>query len=269
MGRRLRHFDPEEQAQAIARAQDAVWRGVVARFERLKATEGLRQADLAAALGVSRPQIHEWLSDPRNMTLKAAGRLLLAMDAALDLDIRASEPLQPPVPEGVQKVEPLLGARLSAWVLGLLGGLSLLLASVDVQAQAQRPRLQSLTTPTALAPWGDQPTVLVFWRADCGPCLVELQGLARLEAAAAPLRLATVALDAPATASGKLKSLGLAPRLAWRLIDDPATTLTALGGPPPRLPLTVAFNARGEVCGRRVGLLGVNLVKSWAVSCSR
>ncbi len=44
----------------------ALWRGVFARFEYLK------------ALGVLRPRIHEWLSDPRNMTVKAAGRLLLA-----------------------------------------------------------------------------------------------------------------------------------------------------------------------------------------------
>ena len=67
--------------------QAALWRGVVARFELLKARDGLRQADLAAALGVSRPQIHEWLSDPRNMTLKAAGRLLLAMDAEARIEL--------------------------------------------------------------------------------------------------------------------------------------------------------------------------------------
>ena len=87
--RRVRRFGPAEQARAIDRTQAAMWRGVVARFEHLKAAEGLRQADLAAALGVSRPQIHEWLSDPRNMTLKAAGRLLLAMDAEAYVEVRA------------------------------------------------------------------------------------------------------------------------------------------------------------------------------------
>ena len=74
-----------------------MWRGVVARFENLKADEGLRQADLAAALGVSRPQIHEWLSDPRHMTLKAAGRLLLAMGAQADIEVLA-DPVAPDVP---------------------------------------------------------------------------------------------------------------------------------------------------------------------------
>ncbi len=90
MGSRLeRRFGPEEQARAVGRTQATMWRAVVARFEHLKAVEGLRQADLAAALGVSRPQIHEWLSDPRNMTLKAAGRLLLAMDAEALVEIQA------------------------------------------------------------------------------------------------------------------------------------------------------------------------------------
>ncbi|WP_089924068.1 helix-turn-helix transcriptional regulator [Caulobacter sp. UNC279MFTsu5.1] len=84
----MRRFGPEEQAQAIGRAQAAMWCGVVARFEHLKTAEGLRQADLAAALGVSRSQIHEWLSDPRNMTLKAAGRLLLAMDAEAHVEVQ-------------------------------------------------------------------------------------------------------------------------------------------------------------------------------------
>lgn len=70
--------------------QAALWRGVVARFEHLKDSEGLRQADLAAALDVSRPQIHEWLSDPRHMTLKAAGRLLLAMDAEARIEVTRS-----------------------------------------------------------------------------------------------------------------------------------------------------------------------------------
>lgn len=88
MGQRVRYFGPEEQALAVAGAQAAMWRGVVTRFEHLKAAAGLRQADLAAALGVSRPQIHEWLSDPRNMTLKAAGRLLLAMDARAQVEVR-------------------------------------------------------------------------------------------------------------------------------------------------------------------------------------
>ena len=99
MGRRERHFSPDDQAVAIVKTQTQMWLGIVARFEHLKAMDGLRQADLAKALGVSRPQIHEWLSDPRNMTIKAAGRLLLAMDARVNVEVLAepdaSETLTP------------------------------------------------------------------------------------------------------------------------------------------------------------------------------
>lgn len=83
MAWRLRHFGNDEQRRAVAALQRQVWLQVVARFGALRDQVGLRQSDLARALGVSRPQIHEWLSDPANITLKAAGRLMLAMDGEL------------------------------------------------------------------------------------------------------------------------------------------------------------------------------------------
>lgn len=83
MAWRVRHFGNDEQRRAVATLQRQVWLQVVARFEALRGEVGLRQSDLARALGVSRPQIHEWLSDPANITLKAAGRLMLAMDCEL------------------------------------------------------------------------------------------------------------------------------------------------------------------------------------------
>jgi len=107
---RLRHFGNEEQGRAVAALQRQVWLQVVARFEALRGEAGLRQSDLAKSLGVSRPQIHQWLSDPANMTLKAAGRLMLAMDTpptcafvpqdapALGLDAGAMSILRPGEP---------------------------------------------------------------------------------------------------------------------------------------------------------------------------
>lgn len=80
-GRLGRRIDERRQASAVRAAQTAVWRAVVTRFREREARDGLKQADIARRLGVSRPQIHEWLSDPRKMTLKAAARLMLAMDA--------------------------------------------------------------------------------------------------------------------------------------------------------------------------------------------
>ncbi|MBE7220379.1 MAG: hypothetical protein INR64_18075, partial [Caulobacteraceae bacterium] len=39
---------------------------------------------------------------------------------------------------------------------------------------------------------GPGPDVLLFWRADCGPCLLELSDLAALRAAARPGRVTPV-----------------------------------------------------------------------------
>jgi transcriptional regulator with XRE-family HTH domain len=80
----MRHLEHDAQADAVERLQRRVWRAVVERFQQRQAL-GLRQADLARLLGISRPQINVWLNDPTTMTLKAAARLMLAMDTQLEL----------------------------------------------------------------------------------------------------------------------------------------------------------------------------------------
>jgi thiol-disulfide isomerase/thioredoxin len=110
--------------------------------------------------------------------------------------------------------------------------------------------------------------VLVLWRADCGPCLLELENLKALEAAAGPADLVLVALDSPDVAQDKLRALGVKPRRLWYALDDNARVLTAMGGPPPRLPLAVALDRQGRICARRTGLLGTDIVKQWVSRCS-
>ncbi len=136
------------------------------------------------------------------------------------------------------------------------------------RAAAPALRLSPLDRPGPTAALVGQPTILVFWRADCAPCLIELGHWRQLEAASGGARLALVALDDAPTARAKLKAMGLAPRHAWRLRDDPAATLSALGHGAPRLPLSVAYDTAGRSCGLRIGLLGVDQVRNWARACS-
>lgn len=72
-------FDHDAQARAIERLQLQLWQAVVDRF-RKRQEAGLRQAELAQQLGISPPQVHHWLTDPSRLTLKAAARLMLALD---------------------------------------------------------------------------------------------------------------------------------------------------------------------------------------------
>lgn len=162
--------------------------------------------------------------------------------------------------------------KLNGW-----GALAALVAMVSVLADSGLDAAHAAGPALRLAPLDEsgpppvlsgRPTILVFWRADCAPCLVELGHLRQLEAASGHACLALVALDDAPTARAKLKAMGLAPRHAWRLRDDPAATLSALGRGAPRLPLSAAYDSAGRACGLRIGLLGVDQVRDWARACS-
>lgn len=142
----------------------------------------------------------------------------------------------------------------------------LLLAAL---ASAARP--PTVTTVDGAPAAALRSTVALFWRTDCGPCLVELSDLRELRRAAAPLRVTPVVLDitpgAPGPIAPMLAKVGLTPADTLRVEGDPAALLTTYGGLPPRLPLAVAFDASGRVCGRRTGLLGYDHLKAWAAAC--
>ena len=114
-------------------------------------------------------------------------------------------------------------------------------------------------------------SVVMFWRTDCGPCLAELADLAQLRKAAAPLRVQPVVLDGAPGRAGPVAAVlaraGLTGRDTLRGVGDPAALLTAYGGDPPRLPLAVAFDRTGRVCGRRTGFLGYDHLRAWARAC--
>jgi transcriptional regulator with XRE-family HTH domain len=57
------------------------------RLEELKEEKGLTQAQVAGRLGVSEQLVSRWLAEPRNITVKAAGRLLAALEAGLLFDL--------------------------------------------------------------------------------------------------------------------------------------------------------------------------------------
>ncbi|MDB5460273.1 MAG: thioredoxin-family protein [Caulobacteraceae bacterium] len=128
---------------------------------------------------------------------------------------------------------------------------------------AQHPQ-----APTSPAGRAAHARVLMLWRADCGPCLIELKHMAALQAAAGPADLIAVALDDPHVAQAKLADLGLRPRRLWYALGSNAVVLNLLGGPPPRLPLSVAVDPRGDICARRTGLLGTDIVRQWVARCS-
>ena len=111
------------------------------------------------------------------------------------------------------------------------------------------------------------PVVLMFWRADCAPCRLELGDLDALRRAAAPMRLQLVGLQPSTGLRAGLRAANLADVASDVAVQDAAGVLTSWGGAPPRLPLAVAVDAQGAVCARHTGLLGRDRLAAWAKAC--
>ena len=86
---------------------------------------------------------------------------------------------------------------------------------------------------------------------------------------AAPLRIATLAIDPPERALALLRERGQPIDNAYADARSPRAVLDAWGGPNSALPVAVAIDAHGQVCGRKLGLLGTDQLREWASRCSR
>ena len=156
----------------------------------------------------------------------------------------------------------MIGKRAGVWVMS--AGLCALALGAHAAAPTPPLPLQRLNGGAAAAA---NPGVVLFWRADCGPCLLELGDLAALRRAARPLTVTPVGLQPTATLRPALARLRLGDGDSLLTTADPAAVLTRYGGAPPRLPLAVALSADGSVCARHTGLLGRDLVRRWGATC--
>jgi hypothetical protein len=151
-----------------------------------------------------------------------------------------------------------------SWLgLALIAAVPLLSAAapsrqVFTDGDGQRHRLTDLA---------GRPAILVFWRSDCGPCLIELKNIQQLRAAAQPARLITIAIQPHTAGLAADGSPALPAAENWSANGDPAAVLTAFNGAPPRLPLAVALTAGTKICDRHLGLLGTDRVAEWARRC--
>jgi len=152
--------------------------------------------------------------------------------------------------------------------------LAVLIFLVPMSACGARTKMADFTfhdlsgSARGIADLAGRPAVLVFWRSDCGPCLVEFQGLADLQDAARPGRLVTVAVEDSSSARETLSRMKFSPAHAWMVDGTPERVLSAFADGPPRLPLAVAVDSRGLLCKRHIGLLGSNRVRKWMHQCS-
>lgn len=115
---------------------------------------------------------------------------------------------------------------------------------------------------------GGHPAVLLFWDAECAPCLAELANLSALRAQLPDAQLVAVSLS-PREASRRALAR-YAPNLqALRATapPDPRGLLAALGDPRGALPFHAAFDGDGRPCHAAVGALTPSIMTEVARAC--
>ena len=148
---------------------------------------------------------------------------------------------------------------------------ALLQLSVDCRANPQLvfSDLDRQGMATSFADLRGRPTAIVVWKASCGPCLDELSHLRDIASRAPHWRFVVLALDDADTAVRSLPRGAHGIGSAWIARDPPARVLATLNPTQPALPLTLAVDDHGNICARRVGLLGSDVLQVWSAQCSK
>lgn len=113
------------------------------------------------------------------------------------------------------------------------------------------------------------PAVVILWASWCASCQAELARLPALASAAEPLPIKTLAIDPAERARALLMTRGRTIRGAYADRRPPRAVLDDWGGEGSVLPVAVALDAQGRICGRKIGLLGTNQLREWAARCSK
>lgn len=112
------------------------------------------------------------------------------------------------------------------------------------------------------------PALVIFYRKDCTPCHVEMNMLPELKHTIGHDHIVVVSLTPPdKSLVEKLKGLNI------QLIDasnqDTSALLRAFNDQRLALPFSFITNKKGNICARKAGLLGFNLIKDWRKKCSQ
>lgn len=148
-------------------------------------------------------------------------------------------------------------------------GLFLMAGTMALSGVPERPPLDHAASVAQPARDFPRPAVVILWGTWCAPCAAELRRIPSLQAAARPLPIVTLAIDPPAKAAKGIKAAGLSDTNAFADNRDPGTVLGEWGGGGAILPLAVAIDRRGRVCGSKRGLLGTDQLREWSRVCSR
>ena len=114
-----------------------------------------------------------------------------------------------------------------------------------------------------LAQIGQTPALVLFYRADCAPCQIEIKMLPRIKNAAGNWPVTIISLSAP---DEKLSGKDV------NVIDasdmDGKEILSYFNDDNAALPFSFALDGKRSICGKRTGMLGLETIKKWKATCS-
>jgi thiol-disulfide isomerase/thioredoxin len=123
----------------------------------------------------------------------------------------------------------------------------------------------------AQAAWAEEapharPSLVIYWRSDCAPCLQELKSVPHIARTNPNVSIVLVALH------NDMKPEQWQPYMASNVLmktadDTDKNQMRADGDPSMALPFSVALHADGSLCEHHFGLLGTARAKEWAATC--
>lgn len=114
---------------------------------------------------------------------------------------------------------------------------------------------------SAMAPWDGiekRPLLVLFYRDDCAPCHAEIKMLRAFENELSNWSVAIVSLGGNPKNLAKNVQVVMGDDALLRRYNDKRLAL----------PFSLAFDKDNNECGRRTGVLGLDIIKDWQKSCS-
>ena len=149
--------------------------------------------------------------------------------------------------------------RTTVVLLGVLGFLvTNFVCATQSTLQDKNQILQSVQGSTAL---------VVFWRADCPPCIDELRLIPKIAKAHPTVKIVLVSLNERTKADQHLTDQLPSTIANLTMSNASKELLAAFGNQQSILPYSVGLHKDGQICQTHVGILGTSLANKWEKIC--
>jgi hypothetical protein len=109
--------------------------------------------------------------------------------------------------------------------------------------------------------------IVILFRSDCAPCRHELDLLPGIAAHYPDVAMTLLVLHDDGLLARKSKALQISTLRIRDIEGTERETMVRYGDDRRGLPFSAAIDAKGRICGRHYGLLGLDTVGQWREAC--